>query len=102
MATSMADQSGNESGGSTSALGIREGNGQMGYGSGGPSYALRTWGGSAMGAPRAYEDEDWDSVPHGLGIRAGYAMLPPSRAVASEVFDLGFGDMMGMDGPDGA
>ena len=93
MASSVADQSGNESGGSTSALGIREGNDQMGNENGGSTYALRTWGGSAMGAPRAYEDEDWDSVPHGL---------PPSRAVASEVCDLGFGDMMSMDGPDGA
>ena len=73
MASNVAGQSGNESGGSTTAL--------------------RTWGGSAIGAPRAYEEEDWDSVPHGFH---------PSRAAVSEICDLGFEDMMSMDGPDGA
>ena len=59
--------------------------------SGGPTTALRSWGGSAAAAPRAYEEEDWDSVPHGR----------PCHAMASEVCDLGF-DMMTMEGPDAA
>ena len=66
---------------------------QPGSESGGSATALRTWGAGAMNAPRAYENEDWESVPRGL---------PPSRAVASEFYDLGFEDMMGLDGPDGA
>ena len=61
--------------------------------SGGSATALRTWGSGAMNAPRAYEEEDWDSVPHGI---------PPSRAVPSQVYDLGFDGMMDLEGPNGA
>ena len=76
--------------GTSVASGIAD---QSGTESGGPTTALRPWGGSVIGAPRAYEEEDWDSVPQGL---------PPCRAVVSEVCDLGFEGMMSMDGPDGA